>query len=103
MDYHLWWEKANVWSSKPLKRVLGLELKGWGRNLLSKASKVMMIQVVAQAIPLYCFKLFSNLLHDINMLILSYGVIQVVNKKFIEKDGIACVYRNWMEVWDSKT
>ena len=50
-------------------------IKGWGKRLLSKAGKAVLIQAVAQAISLYvmnCFKLLRNLLDDINRVIAGY-------------------------------
>ena len=50
-------------------------IKGWGRRLLSKAGKAVLIQAIVQAIPLYvmnCFKLPKNLIHDIHRVVAGY-------------------------------
>ena len=60
---------------KTIKERIWSQIKGWGGRLLSKTSKAMLIQAMAQAITLCvinCFKLSRQLLHDINMLIVGY-------------------------------
>ena len=56
---------------RTIKKKIWSRIKGWGGRLLSRAGKAIMIQAVAQAIPLYVmsyFKLPKSLLCEINML-----------------------------------
>ena len=60
---------------RTIKERIWSRIKGWGGRLLSQARKAIMIQAIAQAIPLYvmsCFRLPKSFLCEINMLFANY-------------------------------
>ena len=60
---------------KDIKGGLGSRIQGWGKRLLSKAGKAILIQTVAQAMPVYvmnCFKLPKSFLHEFDMMVAGY-------------------------------
>ena len=60
---------------RAIKERLWARINGWGKKLLSRAGKAVLIQSVPQAIPLYvmsCFKLPTDFVHELNMIIAGY-------------------------------
>ena len=60
---------------KEVKAKLAKKLAGWKEKLLSKASKEVLIKVVAQAIPMYtmsCFKILDSLYDEMTSLIRNF-------------------------------
>ena len=58
-----------------LKERLWHRMQGWQSKLLSLASKAVLIQAVAQAIPLYsisCFKFPKYFVHDLNIILAKF-------------------------------
>ena len=52
-----------------IKEQIWSRIKGWGRKLLSRAGKAVLVQAIVQAMPLYimnCFKLLKKLLQEID-------------------------------------
>ena len=71
---------------RALKEKIGSRIQSWGSKLLSYAGKGLLIQTIAQAIPLFvmsCFKLPKGLCHDINMLTAGYWWGDKENKRKI--------------------
>ena len=85
---------------RTIKEKIWSLIKGWGGRLLSRYGKAIMIQAVAQAIPLYvisCFKLPKRFLYNLNMLFAGYcGVINNIKGKFNGRIGIQCVVQSSM-------
>ena len=60
---------------KAIKDRLIAQTQGWGSKFLSRAGKAVLIQAVAQTIPLYvmnCFKLPKSFLHEMDILVARY-------------------------------
>ena len=87
---------------RAIKERLWSHIKSWGSRVLSRAGKAVLIQSMAQAIPLFvmnCFKLPMGFLHELNMLMAGYwwGVTQVARRRFIGEIGRLYVVLKWIE------
>ena len=71
---------------REIKERIWSQTKSWSSRLLSRARKFVLLQFVAQAIPIYvmnCFKLPRGFLNDLNMIMASYWWGDTSNKRKI--------------------
>ena len=60
---------------RAIKERIWTQTKNWSSKLLSRAGKSVLLQIVAQAIPIYvmnCFKLPRGFLNELNMIMANY-------------------------------
>ena len=92
---------------RAIRERIGSRIHSWGGKLLSFAGKGLLIQTVAQSIPLFvmsCFRLPKVFCHDINMLLAGYWWGDNDRKKeSTGRNGILYAVQNLMEALDSKT
>ena len=58
-----------------IKERLGARIQQWSGRLLSQAGRVVMIQAISQALPLYAmsyFKFPRDFFHELNMMLLGF-------------------------------
>ena len=62
-------------SVRLIKERMQSKIQGWQWKMVSQVGKETLIQVVAQAIPIYmmnCFMLRKGFIHDVNMLLTGF-------------------------------
>ena len=104
----LMFERCKATELRYIKEKVGQRIQNWGGSLLSQAGKVVMIQSIGHAIPLYamnCVKLPRGFLRELNMLMAGFWWGDVGSKKreFIERNWRTYAAQNWMVVWDLRT
>ena len=83
---------------RAIKERIGSQTKNWSSRLLSQAGKSVLLQAVAQAIPIFvmnCFKLPKGFLNDLNMIMAKFWWGDSCNKSKIH-------WRKWETLCCSK-